>query len=120
MDWRELERAADRAALTTFGESVRLSFLKNGTVDPTRPMLDTHGLLHVGGDDSASNANDSFRTRLSGGEAELFLDRASYAGPAPRPDDRVRANDRDGTPWFAVTAVSDRYSSLIVLTLYEA
>jgi hypothetical protein len=35
----------------------------------------------------------------------------------PQAGDKVRANDRDGKPWFEVAAVSDRYSNLIVLKL---
>ncbi len=117
--WRDLEAAVDRRIGLAFGESVRLSFLTGGVVDPARPAVDIDAVLHVGGDDSkpvGDNA-DRYRSRLALGQAELFIERSTYAGPMPRQGDSVRANDRAGRPWFEVAVVSDRYSNLIVLTL---
>lgn len=118
-NWRNLEAAVDQKVGLTFGESVRLSFLKNGAVDPSRPAIEITALLHVGGDDSkpVSDDGDRFRSRLALGQAELFIDRSSYTGPPPRQGDSLRANDRVGQPWFEVAIVSDRYSNLLVLTL---
>jgi hypothetical protein len=121
MDWRILEAKVDGAVARVFGESVRLSFLKGGAVDPDRAVTNISAILHTGGDDSNNpGVGDNFRTRLSAGQAELFIDRATYAGPTPRVQDRVRANDRDGMPWFEVSAVSDRYTNLLVLSLNQA
>ncbi len=102
-----------------FGESVRLSFLKNGTTDPARPLVDIVAILHTGGDDSFA-AGTGMRTRLAAGQAELQIDRSTYTGSMPRQGDRIRANDRYGKPWFEVTTVADRYSNLLVLTLGQA
>lgn len=120
-NWRALEARVDQTMARAFGESVRLSFLKDGAVDPDRAALDLVAVLHVGGDDSKpiDNGSDRFRSRLALGEAELFLDRSTYTGPIPIGGDRVRANDRVGKPWFEVASVSDRYSNLLVLTLGE-
>ncbi|MCX5571478.1 hypothetical protein [Kaistia nematophila] len=117
--WRGLEAAVDRRIGLAFGETVRLSFLKGGVVDPARPAVDIRAVLHVGGDDSkpVGDSADRYRSRLSLGEAELFIDRTAYSGPMPRQGDGVRASDRAGQPWFEVAGVSDRYSNLIVLTL---
>jgi len=119
--WRNLEAAVDQKIGRTFGESVRLSFLKDGVVDPDRAMVDIAATLATGGDDSATigDGMSRYRSRLSLGQAELFIDRSTYAGPMPRTGDKVRANDRAGKPWFEVSAVSDRYSNLIVLSLGE-
>ncbi|MGY6568510.1 MAG: hypothetical protein ACXIVE_05895 [Salinarimonas sp.] len=121
VDWQKLEAGVDAVIASTFGESVRLSFLDGGFPDPARPLVDIRATLHTGGDDSRP-AQDGlrYRTRLSAGQAELVINRASYTGPMPRQGDRVRANDRMGTPWFEVAAVSDRYSNLIVLSLNQA
>jgi hypothetical protein len=118
-NWRDLEASVDRRIGLAFGESVRLSFLKDGTVDPLRPAVEISAVLHVGGDDSkpVGDSNDRYRSRLSLGEAELFIDRSTYSGPMPRQGDSLRANDRAGQPWFEVAIVSDRYSNLLVLTL---
>ncbi len=124
VNWRKLEAAVDRKIDRAFGENVRLSFMQRpgGPLDPTRPTIDIVAVLHTGGDDSkpVSDGNDRYRVRLSLGQAELHIDRSSYSGPMPRKGDKVRANDRDGQPWFEVVAVSDRYSNLIVLSLGEA
>jgi hypothetical protein len=121
VNWRNLEAAVDQRIGRTFGESVRLSFLKDGVVDPDRDKIDITATLATGGDDSATIGDgvSRYRSRLSLGQAELFIDRSSYDGPMPRTGDKVRANDRAGKPWFEVSSVSDRYSNLIVLSLGE-
>lgn len=118
-DWRALEAKVDRKIVSTFGESVRLSFLKDGVVDPDRPLVDITAILRVGGDDSFT-LGSGFRTRLSAGTGELVIDRSAYTGSPTRTGDRVRANDREGRPWFEVYSVSDRYTNLLVLSLGEA
>lgn len=118
--WRLMEAAVDSTMAIAFGETVRLSFLKGGVVDPARPQRDVRAVLHVGGDDSANQAAvENFRTRLSQGKAELFLNRATYTGPSIAAGDRVRASDRMGQPWFRVMSVSDKYSNMIVASLSE-
>lgn len=102
-------------------ETVRLSFMKGGTNDPARPQWLGKAVLHTGGDDSHSiGSGGVYRSRLSAGQAELFLTRSSYDGPAPIVGDRMRAMDRVGTPLWEVRGVSDRYSHLIVLSLTQA
>ena len=118
MDWRELEATVDATVAEHFGERVRLAFLKNGASDPARPEWTGRGILHSGGDDSYA-LGTGYRTRLSGGEAELVLDRR-YTGPMPVAKDKVRALDRIGTPLWEVKSVSGRYSNLIVLSLTAA
>lgn len=117
-NWRKLEAMVDQKMTRSYGESVRLSFMNKQVVDPDRPTVEIIALLHVGGDDSrAPGPTGTYRSRLSLGEAELFLDRSTYTGPDPKVGDKVRANDRAGKPWFEVAAVSDRYSNLIVVKL---
>ncbi|KAB2679832.1 hypothetical protein [Brucella tritici] len=117
-NWRKLEVMVDQKMTRSYGESVRLSFLKGQVADPDRQMIEVDAILHVGGDDSrAPGPTGTYRSRLSLGEAELFLDRSTYTGPDPKVGDKVRANDRAGKPWFEVAAVSDRYSNLIVVKL---
>ena len=74
---------------------------------------DDHGVHFVFCGDGA------FRSRLAAGEAELFLDRGSYDGPRLQPGDAVRAIDRNGEPVWEISAISDRYSNLIVAVLRE-
>lgn len=117
--WRDLEARVDKVTGRAFGESVRLSFLKNGTADPARPLIDTVAILHTGGSDSFA-LGSGMRARLSAGQAELVIDRSTYTGSMPKAGDKVRANARAGMPWFEVSSVSDRYSNLLVLSLGAA
>lgn len=121
-NWRNLEAAVDRKTGRTFGEEVYLKFNRNGVSDPARPAVTVVAVLCVGGDDSLplGSSVDRFRTRLSAGKAELFIDRSTYVGPVPSKMDEVRALDRTGKPWFEVTGISDRYSNLLVLSLGES
>lgn len=123
MDWRALEARVDKAMTRAFGEQVRLSFMKGGRADPDRGQLVVRGVLHTGGNDSfplSMTDGQSFRTRLAAGQAELFLNRSEYGGPAFEPGDSVRALDRAGQPRWEVASISDRYSHLIVVSLTEA
>lgn len=121
MPWRNLERAVDKTMRRTFGETVRLSFMKNGATDPARPQWVGRAILHTGGDDSIPAAlGNTFRTRLAAGEAELFLTRDEYDGPIPEKGDKVRALERDGQPLWIVGNASDRYSNLLVLSLKQS
>lgn len=121
VNWRNLEAAVDQKIGRSFGESVHLKFNRNGVADPDRPAVTISAILHVGGDDSIplGSSVDRFRTRLSAGKAELFIDRSTYTGPVPVLKDEVRAMDRAGKPWFEVLSISDRYSNLLVLSLGE-
>lgn len=118
MDWRDLERGVDDIMRRSFGEQVRLSFMANGDVDPARPMLEIRAILAVAGDRTVTLAG--MQIPVSAEPAQLFIDRNTYSGPAPKAGDHVRANDRTGQPWFEVRSVSDRYSNLLVLSLNQA
>lgn len=126
-NWRELEAKVDQTTNRLFAERVKLSFMKNAVVDPDRPAVEINAILQCGGDDSFT-IGTGFRTRLAAGKAELVIDRSSYLFfpplgppmPMPKKDDKVRALDRAGQPWFAVATVSDRYSNLLVLSLNQA
>lgn len=123
VDWRKLEAAVDRKIGGAFGERVRLSFMKGGKTDPDRPQIIVHcEALCVGGDEVSTlggGRSGQFQTRLATGEAELFLDRASYDGPALLSGDSVRAIDRSGEPVWEVANVSNRDTSMIAIRLRE-
>lgn len=124
MNWRALEAAVDQKIAATFGESVRLSFMKKGAVDPDRPMVDIAAVLRTEEEADFSvgrggKGGGSFRSSLAAGSAEVIIDRASYGGPMPEEGDTVRANDRFGQPWWTVANVDSRRSNLIILTLSQ-
>lgn len=105
-----------------FAEPVRLSFLKNGTVDPSRVAVEIEAVLRVGGGEQtniAGGSGSTWRTQLAAGKAELHINRATYAGPQPKAGDRVRALSRHGQPWFECLRVDDRGEVRLVLELGE-
>lgn len=115
--WQDLEARLDGVVFGRFGEQVRLSFLKNGEVDPDRQAADLVGVLAVGSDEIERIPGRN--VAVAAGFAKLILDGSTYAGPLVRAGDRVRANERAGQPWFEVRAVEDRHSNLIILALSE-
>lgn len=121
MDWRALQARVDGKIGRAFGENVRLSFLKGGAVDPTRPAVDIRAVLAAGEDKTKPiGPGDYYRAHHAVGETELHIDRSTYTGPSPVKGDRVKALERDGAPWFEVASVHDRFSNLLVLRLGEA
>jgi hypothetical protein len=105
-----------------FAETVRLSFLKNGVVDPDRPMREIDAILRVGGGKETSvggGLNTAWRTRIVAQRAELHIDRTRYPDLVFRTNDAVRANARPGQPWFEVAAVDDRGDGRLVIQLRE-
>jgi hypothetical protein len=107
---------------TAFSEIVRLSFLKNGTVDPSRSAVDVHAVLRVGGGKEtnvAGGSASSWRTKLAAGKAELHIDRRTYPDLPVRTGDAIRAMSRLGKPWFDVLRVDDRGDGRLVLELGE-
>ena len=123
VNWRKLESAVDRKINSTFGETVRLSFMKDGKADPARPQWlgRCHG-LHTDDDTlrpSGNTLGGNPHVRLAAADAVLFLDRGSYDGPALQSGDRVRAMDREGQPVWQVDTVADRHSNLISASLIE-
>lgn len=120
VNWRALEAAVDGKIGATFGEEVRLSFMKNGAVDPDRAMVDVRCMSLAVAGDTVSKPDSRYAARISAGHAELCLDRSVYTGDLPVQGDKVRANERAGAPWFVVARVSDRHSNIIVVTLNQA
>lgn len=106
-----------------FAEPVRLSFLKSGAVDPTRPAVEIDAVLRVGEGKATSvagGASGAWRSRIVADKAQLHIDRTTYTGPQPRQGDRVKAISRHGEPWFEVADVDDRSHTRLVLNLNEA
>lgn len=106
---------ATRTADRLFGESVRLSFFSGGQPDPERPPADLQAQLHLPGESDASPArgNSSFSTHLVGGTGLLIIQKADFAGQV-REGDKVRANARDGQPWFEILTADTKGASQIV------
>ncbi|MBP1852123.1 hypothetical protein [Rhizobium halophytocola] len=105
-----------------FAETVRLSFLKNGVVDPSRPAMDIEAVLRVGAAKETNISGGdalSWNARLVAGKAQLHIDVARYEGPSFRQGDTVRALARTGQPWFEVLRIDDRGESRLILELGE-
>jgi hypothetical protein len=107
----------------TFAEPVRLSFMRNGTPDPDRPMVEIEAPLRVGGGKETGVAGTmlhTWRTRIVAQRAELHMDRTKYPDVKLIKGDKVKALARPGEPWFEVLAVDDRGAARLVVQLGEA
>jgi len=114
-NWQALTARATRTADRLFGEPVRLSFFKGGREDPDRPKMDLRAQLHLPGESDVvpSRSNSSFTTHLVGGTGQMIIQKAFFVGEL-RQGDRVRADARDGQPWFEILAVDGHCSGQIV------
>ncbi|CAM5576966.1 hypothetical protein MAUB1S_09705 [Mycolicibacterium aubagnense] len=111
--------AVDRA----FAEPVRLSFFKDGALDPSRPAIEIEAVLRTGGGKetmvSGNRSDKDWRSRIAAQRGELHIDRARYPVLVVRQGDKVKALARPGEPWSEVLAVEDRGLSRLVLQLGE-
>lgn len=114
-NWQNLTAMATRTADRLFGEPVRLSFFKGGQEDPARPLVDLRAQLHLPGesDVTPSRSNSSFTTQLVGGTGLLIIQKSVFAGEL-RQGDKVRADARDGQPWFEILSVDANGAAQIV------
>lgn len=104
-------------------EPVRLSFMKSGMPDPSRPAQDIEAILKVGGGKETSVAGSlvqSWRTKIKAQRAELHIDPAAYPDLRIVKGDKVHALALPGQPWFEVLAVDDRCNPRLVVELGEA
>lgn len=114
-NWQDLTARATQTADRVFGEPVRLSFFKNGEADPDRPVADIRAQLHLPGESDAvpGRSGASFTTQLVGGTGLLVIQKLVFNGDL-RQGDKVRADDRDGQPWFEILSVDKAGASQIV------
>lgn len=106
----------------TFAEPVRLSFMKGGSVDPARPMVEIEAILRVDHGKESSPAGSmvqSWESRISAQRGELRIDRAAYPDLVLRRGDKIKALARPGEPWFEVLSVDDRGATRLVVALGE-
>lgn len=105
-----------------FAEPVRLSFMKDGVVDPDRPMVEIEAPLRVGPGKQTSPAGSmvqSWQSSVAAQGGELRIDRVKYPALVLRAGDRVKALARPGEPWFEVLTAEDRGGGRLVIQLGE-
>lgn len=102
---------SDRA----FAEPVRLSFFKNGSVDPARPLRDIEAILRTRSGDLVKLGSNGLS--INSQPAELHINRTAYPDIVVLTGDRVRAMARPGQPWFTVSTVDSRTDGRLVLKL---
>lgn len=103
-------------------EPLRLSFMKDGRLDPGREQRAIEAVLRIGGGKETSAAGSqtrSWRTRISAQRGELHVDRIAYPDLVVNVGDRVQATERSGKPWFEVLGVDDRHMTRLVVQLGE-
>jgi hypothetical protein len=122
VNWQDVEARAARVVDRVFAEDLELHFLTNGRADPSRARTTARGPLRTGRgkEDSPAGRVQSWGARIASGRAVAHITRSTYAGPLPRKGDKVRAIERQGSPWFEIIRVDDRDAARIVLELTEA
>lgn len=103
-----------------FGESVRLSFMKDKVTDPDRASVVIWAVLRSDPERTigpTGGNNKAMHMRHSSTPSELHIDPVKYSGPKIREGDRVRAMDRPGVPVFEVLSVDDRAHPRHILRL---
>jgi hypothetical protein len=105
-----------------FAEPVRLAFMKDGKVDPTRPTIEIEAVLRVGGGKETTAAGSwdkTWRGRITSQRSELHIDPNVYPNISFQKGDRVRALSRRGQPWYGVLTTDDRGETRQVVQLEE-
>ncbi|MGY6709711.1 MAG: hypothetical protein ACXIVF_15435 [Rhizobiaceae bacterium] len=101
---------------------VRLSFMKEGEIDPDRATVEIEAVLRNG---NPANTNmtggmaQRWSVRIDAAKAVLAIDRAKYPDIVLREGDRVRALSLPGQPWFDVLGVDDRSHTRLYVALGE-
>ena len=118
VDWKRLERQVDRAIGRAFGENIRIIFYRNSVVDPTRPALDTVGILHSPNADGTVQLGNGMVMSVATTQSALMLQRVDLPNLVVKAGDKVRATTDAGTfMFYDVTKVSDRFPSIWLLHL---
>lgn len=97
--------------------------MNGGKSDGERPQVSVRAIISTEDVSAVSfkgRGGDDMRSEFAGADAMLYLDRATYTGPAPRKGDRVRAIERAGEPIWEFSHVNDRDDAFIIVKLTEA
>lgn len=117
MDWKGLEAMTDKIVLDAFAEAVLHRPLKNGSSDPSRPQQSIRGVLHAPNADGTVSLGNGLITTIATTETALVINRADYPDIDIRQNDEFRATDVPGQPYYEVSKISGRFSSILVVHL---
>lgn len=105
-----------------FSEWIRLSPMKNGATDPSRPQRNIQAMLRTGAKSAhpvdGSNGR-GWNARIAAGKGELRIDRTVYPDIALSAGDAIRAIDRPDKPLFEVAHVDDRNHVRLIVALNQ-
>jgi hypothetical protein len=123
-NWHRLEQGLDRNIGRAFGEAVRFCpMTASGRADPVRLSQNISGVLHLPADDGIVNigaGHGEFSTTVAGCDAALVVQRSLFPDLVAREGDKIQAIEGPGTPWYKVSRVNNRYSSILVVALTAA
>ena len=114
--WQRLTAMATGVTHRLFREPVRLSFLKQGLVDPTRPQIEITAQLHLPEetDGKLGRSSSQFQIEVVSGVGLLIIQKVDFVGHRLITGDMVRGLDRAGQPWFEILSVDTRGTDQIV------
>jgi len=113
---------ATGSAHKLWGEPVRLSFLKEGLVDPARPQIELRAQLHLPEevDGKLGRSASQFSTEVVSGVGRLIIQKAGFEGQKLLSGDQVRGLEREGAHWFEIISVDSRGNDQIVAQISMA
>ena len=120
MDWRALEVMTDRIVLDGNAEMIRHSpFTRDGGPDPSRPIREFKAVLYSPDPDQLVELGQGFRSTMIASQWAIAFHRADVVELGVRFDkeDRFRALERDGQPWFRYVRMVTHSPSIVMVYL---
>lgn len=112
--WQELTGQANRIADDVFGELVRLSFFRNGSLDPSRQPLQCRAQLHLPGEGPGfPQSKSQFSMQVIGGTGLLIVQKHALGNVRLSAGDKVKPCARDEQPWFEIVSVDARGQQVV-------
>ena len=115
------ECLAIKAVDDVMAETLRHYPLSKGEADASRNRTDLQGVLRTGNADekNVAGTSTSWGSRIAAGKARAHISRVAYPDLVIHDGDKLRAMDRAGQPWFAVSSVDDRNHGRLIAELNE-
>lgn len=121
MDWRAIEAMTDRVVLDGNDEMIRHSpFTRDGDLDPSRPIQEFKAVLYSPDPDQIVELGQGFRATMIASQWAIAFHRADVIdglGVRFDKEDRFRALDRDGQPWFRYVRAASHSPSIVIVYL---
>ena len=121
--FEKMARSSRALVERVHGDLLRISFMANGKLDPDRSQIEVRAIVSVSEPELMQfrgGGKNAMRGEVGACHAVLYLDHATYTGPALRVGDKIRALEKPGQPVWQIAQVADRDQGLMKFPLTEA